>query len=88
MKETRNELRCFCRRTPLLALYGLNRRGKIYIHFKVWKNRRLFCEMLVTEGKVQVRCRECLRWHTIVIRQPDDVKLVQTSRPDELRLEA
>lgn len=87
-QKTSNELRCFCSRTPLLALYGLDKDDKLYIHIKVWKNRRVFGEILVTEGKIQLRCRDCLRWHTIVIRTPGEAHLVETSQPDELRMEA
>jgi hypothetical protein len=52
----------------LLATYGLDK-GKLYVHVKVFKQHRVYGEVLVTEGKVQLRCRECLRWHTVIIRE-------------------
>lgn len=64
-KET--ELRCFCRRNPLLATYGIDSRGKLFVHVKIWKQRRIFGEVVVEGGTVKLHCRECLRWHTVTI---------------------
>ncbi len=77
------ELRCFCARTPLLATYGKDNFGKLFVHVKVYKQRRVYAEVLVTDGKVKVRCRECTRWHTVTIRQPDVVVLEETQTPEE-----
>lgn len=72
------ELRCFCRHKPLLATYGLDSDGKLYIHVKIWKARRIFGELII-EGNVKIRCRDCLRWHKIrvyndqaVLRETDE----------------
>lgn len=80
---TRNELRCFCRRQPLLAVYGLDDRGRIYIHVKVYKNRRIFGEILITKGDAQIRCRECLRWYTVDISE-SSAKLVESTVPQSV----
>jgi hypothetical protein len=77
--RTSNELRCFCARSPLLATFGLDEKGKLYVHVKIYKQRRVFGEVLVTEGKVQLKCRECLRWHTVIIREPGTAAL----RPEQ-----
>lgn len=77
--KTSNELRCFCSRKPLLATYGLDKNGRIYVHVRVFKQRRVFGEVLVTEGKVQLHCRECLRWHTVRIKQTGTVQLEEDS---------
>lgn len=79
--STQHELRCFCSRQPLLATYGMNDKGKLYVHVRVYKQRRVFGEVLVTEGRVQLHCRECLRWHTVNIVQPGEAKLVEDSEP-------
>lgn len=68
-RKTSNELRCFCARSPLLATYGLDDKSKLYIHVKIYKQRRVYGEVLVTEGRVQLHCRECFRWHTVIIRE-------------------
>ena len=78
-KATSNELRCFCSRNPLLATYGLDHRGRLYVHVKIYKQRRVYGEVLVTEGRVQLHCRECLRWHTVIIREPGSATL----KPEE-----
>lgn len=74
VRRTSNELRCFCARSPLLATYGLDR-GKAYVHVKIYKQRRIYGEVLVTEGRVQLCCRECLRWHTVIFREPGTAAL-------------
>lgn len=78
-KATSNQLRCFCSRKPLLATYGLDEKGSAYVHVKIYKQSRIYGELLITEGVVKVRCRECLRWHRVVFRKPGDAQLVEDS---------
>lgn len=78
--RTRNEIRCYCRRQPLLATYGMDDTGKVYIHVKVYKNRRIFGEVLITEGIVELRCRECMRWFRIPLRKGKP-QLIETDTP-------
>lgn len=88
MKQaTRNEIRCFCRRRPLLATYGLDDKRKVYIHVKVFKNRRIYGEILITRGEVQLRCRECMRWYTLSIREGRP-ELVETPEPNSVAHQA
>jgi len=61
------ELRCFCRRHPLLATYGIDKDGKLFVHIKIWKAQRIFGELVVEGGLVKIRCRDCLRWHRVRI---------------------
>lgn len=76
-KVTQNELRCFCARTPLLATYGLDEQGKLYVHVKIYKQRRIFGEVLILEGTVKLHCRECLRWHKVVMKSAGNAELVE-----------
>lgn len=49
--------------------------GTPFVHVKSWKAQRLYTEVVVTEGSVRIRCRECLRWQTVTIKRTDvDVK--------------
>ncbi len=80
-ERSKNELRCFCNRKPLLAVYGLDKRGNLYVHVKVWKQTRLFAEIIVTGGVVELTCRECLRWQRVVIRQPNRMSLEEQDAP-------
>lgn len=80
-RTTKHQLRCVCSRKPLLAVYGLDARGKLYVHVKVYKQDRLYGEVLVTGGTVKLHCRECLRWHTVVIRTRDNVVLQEDKEP-------
>lgn len=81
MIKTKNQLRCFCSRKPLLAVYGLNERGKIYIHVRIFKQTRIYGEVVVTDGTVKLHCRDCFRWHTVTIRKENIAALVETSDP-------
>lgn len=81
------ELRCFCSRQPLLATYGVDSKGKLFVHVKIWKQRRIYGEIVVEGGKVKLRCRECLRWHDVRIVQRDAV-LKETFEDDPITLVA
>ncbi len=87
-ESTKNELRCFCSREPLLATYGLTFDGKLYVHVKIFKQRRIYGEIVVTEGKVKLHCRECLRWHTVSLRQPGKAELTEDLEPPPMVMEA
>lgn len=82
--KSKHELRCFCRTEPLLAVYGVDESGQLYVHVKIWKQSRIYGEIIVTGGVVKLRCRECLRWHKIRILQPDHAELVEDSEPTAL----
>lgn len=74
-RKTQNELRCFCARNPLLATYGIDEHGKLYIHVKVYKQQRVYGEVFITEGTVRLHCRECFRWHKVVMQTPGRAQL-------------
>ncbi len=73
--KSTHELRCFCSREPLLALYGVGSDGLPYIHIKVYKQTRIYGEAIIKGGEVKLHCRECLRWHRVVIRAPRRLEL-------------
>ena len=80
-QRTVNELRCFCRIRPILAVYGIED-GELYIHMRVFKARRIFGEVVITgDAKVKIHCRECFRWHTIKFVNRV-AQLEETSAPD------
>jgi len=79
--RTRNELRCFCGRRPLLATYGLDTDGRLYVHVRIFKQQRIYGEVVVTEGTVRLHCRECLRWHKVVIKQYGGAGLIEETVP-------
>lgn len=77
------EVRCFCSRRPLLAVAGRDTKtGHGFVHIKSWKGGRLYVEAIVTQGVAHIRCRECLRWHTVRIIH--DVSVKQEKLPDSL----
>lgn len=79
------DLRCTCSRRPLLARYGRDSKGHIYVHLKVFKGKRLYAESIFTGGNVRIKCRECLHWHNVIIRQSRDVVIQQSELPAEIR---
>lgn len=87
MPSNNNELRCFCTRRPLLAVFGVDDKGRTYVHQRVYKQHRVYGES-IAYGPVSIRCRECLRWHTVIIRQPGRAVLEETTDPIPSVLEA
>lgn len=65
--RTSHDLRCFCSRHPKLAEYGVTQDGEPYLHVRVFKQARMFGEVIVTSGDVDVCCRECFRWTKVRI---------------------
>lgn len=67
MRRREHELRCFCRSKPLLATYGIDSFGVLFVHVKVYKGDRIYGEIVVEGGLVKLHCRNCLRWHRVNI---------------------
>lgn len=84
--RTRHELRCFCRSRPLLAIYGLDAKGRTFVHVKVFKQRHIYGEIVVYGGEVNIRCRECYRWNIIVFvsETKDRAELRESTTPPEV----
>lgn len=57
-------------------MYGVDRKKRLFVHCRVYKQSRIYGEMLVYGGEVKIRCRECLRWHNIVIISPNSSRAV------------
>lgn len=83
-QPSKHDLRCFCKGEPLLAKYGVDERGKLYVHIRVFKSREVYGEILVTDGTVKILCRYCHRWHTVTIRRPGVAALVESDPPAEV----
>lgn len=64
----RQELRCFCSRTPLLAVYGVGNDKRPFIHVKIYKQGRIYGELVLKGGEVNIKCRECYRWYIVYIQ--------------------
>lgn len=59
-------VRCFCSKSPLLAVVGRDdRTGEPVVHIKAWKGDKLFVEAIVISGIVKLKCRECGKWNRI-----------------------
>lgn len=87
-ERTSNELRCFCARKPLLATYGIRLDGTAYVHVKIYKQSRIFGEVIITEGRILLHCRECYRWHKVVIKPRGTVHLEEETGPPPIDAEA
>lgn len=81
---TSNALRCFCRRQPQLAKYGVDDRGRTFVHVKIFKQSKVYGEVIHYDGEVKIRCRECFRWNIIIFRSAKDAVLQETQPPEEL----
>ena len=80
------ELRCFCARSPLLGVAGVDSRGRGYVHIKTWRAKRIYAEVLVLGGGAMVRCRECYRWHRFQIRTGEPVRLEPAEVPEDIAI--
>lgn len=69
------EIRCTCRVRPLLGKALRDAQGKWYLHIKVYRQQRIYAEIIADSGTVRVKCRECLCWHTIKIRHYSNLGL-------------
>lgn len=70
-------IECFCARKPLLAVAGRDSRShKGFVWVKSVKNGRLQVEVVITDGRVELTCRECFRVHAITVH-PDTSKIFE-----------
>ena len=77
--ELTREVRCFCSKRTLLAKCGIDTRTRRpFIWQKVYKQGRVFGEMIAYGGRVVLRCRDCGRWTEVHIHSE-----VETKRVDE-----
>jgi hypothetical protein len=84
-KRSKYELRCVCRTQPLLAVYGVDEDGYLYVHIKIFKQGRIYGEVVASGGVVRLRCRECYHWQRVRILQPDNCAvLVADTEPNLL----
>lgn len=80
MKEVQSSLdiRCFCSRSPLLAKWGRTSDDRTFVHIKVYKQKRLYAEVVVESGnKIRVRCRNCFRWTTINVKKKPEAEVTE-----------
>lgn len=83
-ERTKHDLRCFCSRHPLLAVYGIDEKGRLYVHQRVYKGPRVFGESFFYGGTIKLLCRECFRWNEVVIRNRNTVILHEVDPPEVL----
>ncbi len=86
MPHPHEEIRCFCADNTLLAVIKRDKRGKPVVHMKIYKARRIFGEIILSLGEMEMRCRDCLRWHKVRILR-DDVDRAVSRRPRTTHLD-
>jgi hypothetical protein len=62
------EIRCFCRRNPLLAMGGRDTKNAPFVQVKAVRGGHDIVHAIIHSGSVSVQCRECGRWHKINIK--------------------
>jgi len=70
-----------------LAVYGVDEKGRLYIHQRVYKQNRIFGETIFYGGTVALLCRECLRWQEVVIVNRTNAALTPIEEPKVLARE-
>lgn len=84
MPRNRVDIRCFCRRQPLLAVGGADTKNQPFIQIKAVKAGEAIIHAIIHSGSVSIQCRECKRWHKINIRTEIKRERPEDSLPDEL----
>lgn len=70
-----------CHNHPQLAGYGIDDRGRLFIHIMVYKANQKKADVYIHGGTVTLMCYKCNRYHTIRIRD-SQVKLERSRAPD------
>jgi hypothetical protein len=69
----------------LLAVYGIDDKGRTYVHCRVYKQNRVYGDWIAHGGEVKLLCRECLRWHVIrFIDEGQRAVLQESAMPAEV----
>lgn len=80
--RTKHELRCFCAPKPLLAMYGVDESGRLYVHIRIYKQGKIYGEVYHTGGVVEIRCRNCFRWNRVVFVIPGPLPKAELQETD------
>lgn len=83
MKGDHLELRCVCSKRSLLGLCGRDADGQPFVWVKIFKQGRVFGEIVTSDGVTRIRCRDCLRWHVVTVRR-EAVRFAEAPLPDSL----
>jgi hypothetical protein len=77
----KGEIRCFCSRSPLLAVFGVGKNSRPFIHVKVWKQNRLYTELVISgkNAETSIKCRDCYRWYRIFITETSIPSITEVS---------
>lgn len=65
----------------MLAMYGIDEKGQLYVHIKIYKQNRLYSESWHSGGVLKLCCRNCLRWHTVTFIDSSRARLVESDAP-------
>lgn len=63
------EVRCLCRRQPILAIAGRGDEGHAILQVKQTKSGHVTTNVVLTSGSCRVQCRDCHRWMNISINK-------------------
>lgn len=74
--EAPQRIECFCSRAPLLARAGI-KSGKPFVWIKHLKGPKTIVDVVITDGTVAIRCRECHRICKVRIAET-----VEISKPE------
>jgi hypothetical protein len=81
MEATSFQLKCICPTKRTLARYGIDEKDNLYLHIKVYKQRRVFAQLVINApAKLRIQCPACGRWHGIVMRD-DRPHMTDSTRP-------
>lgn len=75
-------IHCVCKYKPKLAVYGINKDGKLFVHVKIYKGNRIFGEFIAEGGIFKIKCRDCFRWYNIHMHGISSVAIDEVKNSD------
>lgn len=79
------QIRCICTARPILAIARASTAGTRFVHIKIYKQKKIYGEIVIEEGLVRIRCRSCGRWYSLHVRH-DSHKAVAEKLPKEIEV--
>ena len=85
MSESDVQIRCICAVHPILAIARVSSTGTRFVHIRIYKQKKIYGEIVVESGLVRIRCRSCGRWYSLHVRH-DSHEAIAERLPGSIKL--
>lgn len=80
MNQQDVQIRCICTARPILAIARVSSSGTRYVHIRIYKQRKVYGEIVIEEGLVRMKCRSCGHWYSLHVKR-DSHKAIAEDLP-------